>query len=349
MGMFDAAIDFKQAVNHPLGKNLLGSYYPATNIIMDPEVLETLSKRHILNGVSEALKHALCQSMHLTRAIVDPLAKDLHKALRDPEYLQMVCRECIDYKVPTLIHYNETDFNEMVPQYGHAIAHAIETLSFYTPGVAPLLHGEAVSIGMVVTAEVGYIMGYTTAETVQQHYDFMNQAGLPVFCPKGIEIDRILNKMKYDKHFVKTPTMGLLKTIGNMHQKEDGDFAVEVDTEFISEALQANFERRDAFVGEPRDLYTLDAAAKAQQSEIQAAVEEDDYGMNGSMKDKTYFPSSSSFTVVSMSESSVLTTSSDGDDDEEDEDRASPGLGLDLQKVTVEEDAVFDRPIVKTN
>eukprot|EP00980_Cylindrotheca_fusiformis_P008747 scaffold1869_cov122-Cylindrotheca_fusiformis.AAC.9 len=55
MGMTDAAIDFKQAVNHQLGKNLLGSYYPATNIIIDPEVLETLSKRHILNGIAEGM------------------------------------------------------------------------------------------------------------------------------------------------------------------------------------------------------------------------------------------------------------------------------------------------------
>jgi diketogulonate reductase-like aldo/keto reductase len=53
MGMTDAAIDFKQAVNHQLGKNLLGSYYPATNIVIDPEVLQTLEKRHILNGIAE--------------------------------------------------------------------------------------------------------------------------------------------------------------------------------------------------------------------------------------------------------------------------------------------------------
>ena len=53
MGMTDAAIDFKQAVNHQLGKNLLGSYYPAANIVIDPEVLQTLEKRHILNGIAE--------------------------------------------------------------------------------------------------------------------------------------------------------------------------------------------------------------------------------------------------------------------------------------------------------
>lgn len=57
MGMTDAAIDFKQAVNHQLGKNLLGSYYPATTILIDPEVLETLSKRHILNGIAEGKTH----------------------------------------------------------------------------------------------------------------------------------------------------------------------------------------------------------------------------------------------------------------------------------------------------
>jgi 3-dehydroquinate synthase len=135
MGMMDAAIDFMQAVNHHLGKNLLGAYYPATTILIDPEVLETLSKRHILNGISEALKHTLCQSREITEAIVGLLRQDLNKALRDPEYLEMVCCQCIDHKVPTLIHYMASDFNEMVPQYGQAMSMGVFTGRFRRRGL----------------------------------------------------------------------------------------------------------------------------------------------------------------------------------------------------------------------
>ena len=259
MGMTDAAIDFKQAVNHQLGKNLLGSYYPATNIVIDPEVLETLSKRHILNGISEALKHALCQSRQMTEAIVDPLDNDVHGALRNSDFLEMVCRECIDHKVPTLTHYHESDFNEMVPQYGHAIAHAVEHLSFHSKGVSPLLHGEAVAIGMCVTAEVSHILGVCDEKTVDEHYSYVSRAGLPVYCPDGIGIEAIQNKLCYDKHYVKKPTMGLLSEIGRMYCNRDGSFSVEVDNDVISQALVNHMKRRDD-ADRCSDLYTIEAS-----------------------------------------------------------------------------------------
>ena len=59
MGQVDAAIDFKQAVNHSCGKNLLGCYYPAERIILDPACLRSQSDRHLRNGLAEALKHGM--------------------------------------------------------------------------------------------------------------------------------------------------------------------------------------------------------------------------------------------------------------------------------------------------
>ena len=260
MGMADAAIDFKQACNHPRGKNLLGAYYPATNIVMDPEVLQTCSKRHILNGIAEALKHALCQSRHVTETIVRPLEKDLHGALRDPIYLEKLCRECIDHKVPTLCHYHESDFNEMVPQYGHAICHAVEHLSFHSEGIAPLLHGEAVAIGMCCTIEVSKIMGFCDQKTVDEHYAYVAGAALPCFIPDGMDLDDIQYKLTYDKHFVKKPTMGLIAEIGHMYCQDDGTYAVEIENDVIRAALEANVARRNSLKTPPTDLYTLDAA-----------------------------------------------------------------------------------------
>lgn len=307
MGMTDAAIDFKQAVNHKLGKNLLGSYYPATNIVIDPEVLQTLSKRHVLNGIAEALKHALAQSRKMTEAIVKPLSEDLNKALRDPVYLEMVCRECIDHKVPTLIHYNKSDFNEMVPQYGHAVAHAVEHLSFHSKGVSPMLHGEAVSVGMCVTAEVAKILGHCDEKTVQDHYDYISQAGLPVFVPDGLSIDAIQHKLCYDKHYVKKPTMGLLAEVGHMHCEEDGNYSVEVDNDVIRDALLANMARRDAFTGKPRDLYTIDAVNMLNTTSTTSSSES---GGKGLLKRAPQDTTSTS------PESSTDSSSDSGSDDE---------------------------------
>jgi len=290
MGMTDAAIDFKQAVNHHMGKNLLGSYYPASKIIIDPEVLKTLNERHILNGISEALKHALCQSREMTEAIVLPLQKDMHAALRDPVYLEMVCRECIDHKVPTLNHYQESDFNEMVPQYGHAVAHAVEHLSFHTGGVSPLLHGEAVAVGMCVTAEVAKLLGTCDQQTVDEHYHYIRQAGLPIYVPDGLTLDAIQKKLCYDKHYVKKPTMGLLSEVGHMYCQEDGNYSVEVDNDIIRKALQANMTRRDACSLEPKDLYTIEACYVSDSgSEDGGKMRELGYGSPSTVTNVKYF------------------------------------------------------------
>jgi hypothetical protein len=193
---------------------------------------------------------------------VNPLNIDLHQALRDAAYLEMVCRECIDHKVPTLTHYHESDFNEMVPQYGHAIAHAVEFLSFHSKGVSPLLHGEAVAIGMCVTAEVGKIMGVCDQKTVDEHYDYIQRAGLPIYIPDGIGIEAIQKKLCYDKHYVKKPTMGLLAEVGHMHCNPDGSYSVEVDNEVIYKALCDHMARRTSHVAaaDLTDLYTVEAA-----------------------------------------------------------------------------------------
>uniref|UniRef100_A0A7S2EXT9 3-dehydroquinate synthase domain-containing protein n=1 Tax=Stereomyxa ramosa TaxID=1078864 RepID=A0A7S2EXT9_9EUKA len=246
MGMTDAAIDFKQAVNHRKGKNLLGAYYPASTIVIDTECLQTLSDRHILNGIAEALKHALAQSRSMTEMIVTPLRETNLACLRDPEYLDMVCRTCIDHKVPTLIYYTQSNFNEMVPQYGHAIAHALEHLSFHCgDSVKPLLHGEAVAIGMCVSAEVAFILGICDEQTVSEHYEFISDSGLPTFVPRNMTLKDIMAKLRYDKHYVKKPAMGLLSKIGFMYSK-DGDYAQTIPHEVTLKALSANIERRDA-------------------------------------------------------------------------------------------------------
>jgi len=243
MGMTDAAIDFKQAVNHSLGKNLIGAYYPANTIVIDTDTLKTLSKRHILNGIAEALKHALAQSKHCVETIVEPLRIDHKTVLRDSKYLERVCRTCIDWKVPTLIYYHESDFNEMVPQYGHSFGHAVEHLSYHE-GQTPLLHGEAVAIGMCLCAEVSHLMGFCDIKTVDEHYKIVEDCKLPVYVPEEMPLDKVFEKMAFDKHFVRKPTMGLIKAIGEMQTNENGDYSFMIENDIIHKALEANANRR---------------------------------------------------------------------------------------------------------
>mmetsp|Transcript_1009 Transcript_1009/g.1672 ORF Transcript_1009/g.1672 Transcript_1009/m.1672 type:complete len:600 (-) Transcript_1009:354-2153(-) len=243
MGMLDAALDFKQAINHDLGKNLLGCYYPAEKIIIDPAVIGSLSVRHIRNGVAEALKHGLCQSRELVDAIANPVREKGESAFHDPSYIEEICKLSIEIKVPTLDHYSESDFNEMCPQYGHSVGHAVEAIS-WTHSHEALLHGEAVAIGMCVSAEIAFARGYCDKECLEEHYRVMLDIGLPAYIPATMTTDMILKKMTYDKHFVKIPSMGLTATIGEMaYDRDNTSFSFGINNEELLAAFEANMSR----------------------------------------------------------------------------------------------------------
>jgi len=243
MGMLDAALDFKQAINHDLGKNLLGCYYPAEKIVIDPECCKTLSARHIRNGISEALKHGLCQSRELVERIVGPVREHGEAILHDADYLEDICKLSIEIKVPTLDHYCESDFNEMCPQYGHAIGHAVESLS-WTHSHEPLLHGEAVAIGMCVSAEIAFARGYCSRACLEEHYTYLVDLGLPAYVPATMSIDMILQKIVMDKHFVRVPAMGLVAEIGEMaFDRDQATFAFSIETPELTKALEVNMAR----------------------------------------------------------------------------------------------------------
>ena len=245
MGQVDAAIDFKQAVNHHKGKNLIGAYHPASRIILDPETLVTQSRRHLLNGLAESIKHAFTQSAEMLDYIIDN--RDcLDDESRIVDYLEQIIRMTIAHKVPTLSGDTDNDYNEFCPQYGHSPGHAVEFLSLHMSesSKAALLHGEGVTIGMCISAEVAKIMGVCDQDVVDRHYAACEAMDLPVFVPDDFSVDAILKKMCYDKHYVKQPTMGLTSKVGEMHCV-DGSYGHSITTDVLRKAIALNTARRD--------------------------------------------------------------------------------------------------------
>lgn len=230
MAQVDAAIDFKQAINSPKGKNLLGSYHPAMRIVIDPEVLITLDGRHINNGIAESIKHALTQDPDFFKFLIENYAN-----IKDIDILENIIRKTIELKVPLLNGDTKNDRNEMLPQYGHSIAHAIEHLSSYD-----LLHGEAISVGMCITAEISKLINICDSYTVDAHYDICRKYSLPVTVPDYITAEDIINMIRFDKHHIKQgPEMALLKNIGNPWD-DNGVYAVPIDYEILKRAISIN-------------------------------------------------------------------------------------------------------------
>jgi 3-dehydroquinate synthase len=234
LAQVDAAIDFKQAINFDHGKNLVGSYYAASEIVVDPLVLRTLDLRLIRDGLAESIKHALCQDTDFLTYIS---ANCEH--LMDPDFLLRIVTRSIELKLEVMTDDLDSDFDETLKQYGHAIGHAVEHLS-----EGRVFHGEAISIGMCVSAEIALRLGLSDTDTVDTHYEIFRKVGLPTIVPEEFSHSDIWEKIRYDKHFLNEKAyMGLLRTAGVLAKTDDGNFGHYIEKKIIFDAIENNRSR----------------------------------------------------------------------------------------------------------
>lgn len=221
MAQADAAIDFKQAINSRVGKNHIGSYYPASTILVDPFLLQTLPIRHIRNGLAESIKHGITQDLESLNYFLEHGDDVLNK-----DFLYVVVTRNIQLKVQLLHEPHGSEHAEMIPQYGHAVGHALEQLSHYG-----LLHGEALAIGMCVMAEVALELGLCDDKTVKAHYHILESFSLPTSIPEKISLRRLLGTLRHDKHHIGIVQSILISHIGQVGKHgEDWVFPIELRT-----------------------------------------------------------------------------------------------------------------------
>jgi len=191
LAMVDAAIGGKVAVDHREGKNLIGAFYQAWLVVEDVSTLKTLPRRALLEGCAEVIKHAL---------ILDPqLLADLETRADDLLHLEPaatvdIVRRNVAIK-GAMVAVDELDRGPReILNYGHTIGHAIEAAAGYT-GV---LHGEAVSAGMMAAAEIGRRLGVTSPSLVARQRALLERFGLPVRGPK-LDAEAVLAAVALDK------------------------------------------------------------------------------------------------------------------------------------------------------
>ena len=235
LAQVDVAIDFKQAINSKFGKNHIGSYYAASKVFIDPSFLETLSSRHIRNGIAEVVKHALTQDKNLLRHLYSQNTKPVF----DTNFLEKIIYKTIHLKIILLndARKSKSLVAEMIPQYGHPVGHALEHLSEYK-----LLHGEALAIGMCIMAEISHLLSICDDSTRELHYQIIKNYSLPTQIPKWITDRAILNTVKYDKHFIQKIRSILIAKPGKIAQNESG-YVFEISTDILRRALILNRSR----------------------------------------------------------------------------------------------------------
>lgn len=199
LAQVDAAIGGKTGVNLPEGKNLVGAFWQPSAVLCDTETLVTLPRREWASGRGEMAKYAFlgCPAGPPEPgdrpagqgAVDDLLALDL---------TGQVAR-CVQVKAAVVAADEREGDRRMVLNYGHTLAHALETAAF---GQAPrwdIRHGEAVAIGLVFAAVLARRMGRIDDHRVADHRKVIEQLGLPGALPPGAEPDELVALMARDK------------------------------------------------------------------------------------------------------------------------------------------------------
>ncbi len=191
LAQVDAAIGGKTAINHSLGKNLVGAYYQPRLITVDPAVLLTLPERAYREGWAEIVKYGMILDAELFEMLEAHISA-LHA--RDATLLTKIIARCIRLKMD-IVQRDERDGGlRNILNYGHTFGHALEALA----GYGTWLHGEAVSIGMEVATRIAVARALLSAEDALRQQQLLRSLHLPVHCP-GVDIGAVLAAMQRDK------------------------------------------------------------------------------------------------------------------------------------------------------
>jgi 3-dehydroquinate synthase len=172
LAQVDGALGGKVAVNHAVAKNLLGAFHQPLAVIAGVELLRTISGRHLRAGLAEAVKKAVIASPALW-SFIDANAAPL--LAREPVALKRLVRAAAAIKTE-LIERDPYELDLRRPlNFGHTIGHPLETVT----GYGPLLHGEAVAVGMVVETRIAAERGLLEEPLLDALLDLLGECGLP--------------------------------------------------------------------------------------------------------------------------------------------------------------------------
>ena len=226
LAQVDSAIGGKTGVNHPLGKNLIGSYHQPLAVLVDPLLLSTLPRREFRAGLYEAIKYGIIAS----RSLFDRITEELPKLFaREPAALVPIIAESCRIKAEVVSRDEREAGPRRALNFGHTAGHALEAVTKYRR----FRHGEAVAYGMLVAAALGVKRGTFAAADHDALAALIAQMGpLP---PIGdLPVAELMQAMGRDKKVVAGKLHFVLPTsIGSTTVVTD------VTTEELAEALAA--------------------------------------------------------------------------------------------------------------
>ena len=191
LAQVDSSVGGKTAINHPLGKNMIGAFYQPQRVVCDLDTLQTLPQREMSAGLAEIIKYGPIADM----AFLDWIDEHLDALMaRDPKALAHAVKRSCEIKAWVVGQDEREAGLRAILNFGHTFGHAIEA----GLGFGEWLHGEAVGCGMVMASQLSLRLGLVDDAFVSRFTALLARAGLPTVGPKlGAEV--YLHHMRVDK------------------------------------------------------------------------------------------------------------------------------------------------------
>lgn len=195
LAQVDSSVGGKTGVNHPLGKNMIGTFWQPRLVWIDIETLRTLPKREYLSGLAEVIKYGVIWD----EAFFSFLGTEREKvlALDSAVLVRLISRSC-EIKAEVVSKDERESGLRAILNYGHTIGHAVETAT----GYIRYLHGEAVAIGMMSAALLAQRLGLIDRAQADRIGALIREYGLPAVIPDSVGFDDLLSCMQRDKKTV---------------------------------------------------------------------------------------------------------------------------------------------------
>ncbi len=208
LAQVDSSVGGKTAVNHPLGKNMIGAFYQPQCVIADTNTLDTLEDRQLKSGIAEVIKYGLINDPEFFSWLETNMEKLLQRDHGTLTYA--IKRSCQDKADIVAMDETEQGVRALL-NLGHTFGHAIET----GMGYGEWLHGEGVATGICMAAHLSALSDDLTQKDVERIQQLIEKAQLPTESPPNLSSSEMLSLMSVDKKNIDDGIrLILLKAIG---------------------------------------------------------------------------------------------------------------------------------------
>ena len=195
LSQVDSSVGGKTAINHPLGKNMIGAFYQPQSVVIDINCLKTLPQRELSAGLAEVIKYGII----MDSAFFNWLETHIDDLLNlDVDALSYCIYRCCELKAQVVAADETEQDMRAILNLGHTYGHAIEA----ELGYGNWLHGEAVSVGMLMAAQTAKLLDLLADKDIERIKNLLIKAKLPVKRPEQMAIESYIPHMLRDKKVI---------------------------------------------------------------------------------------------------------------------------------------------------